>query len=144
MLLELNKQTRRKLLKLLQEMVLVTKLDLLALVTKQGVTIALFSDKEVNGPLFAAIAASSAISGAAVTDKMSHGQFQGVTVRGSNGYTILYNVSDFILIGSSAEFISFGLADRVIRKYIQLIPDIFAVEKQQSLDKMITNLKSLL
>ncbi|MHA2294956.1 MAG: hypothetical protein ACXAEU_14930 [Candidatus Hodarchaeales archaeon] len=146
MLLELDKTARRKLIKLLQEIITFTKLDLIAITTKQGVTIAFFSDKEeeVNSAIFSAIAASTAISGAAVTERMDHGEFDGVTVRGSEGYTILYNIEDFILIGSSSEFSSFGLADRILRKYIKFIPDIFMEDHEKKVETMISNLRSLL
>lgn len=144
MLLELNKKTRKELLKLLKEMVSVTKLDLIALVTKQGVTIAFFSDKEVNSAIFSAIAASTTISGAAVTERMKHGGFQGVTIRGSLGYTILYTVEDFILIGASSDFGCLGLAERVIRKYIKMIPQVFSEDRILELDEMISDLKVLL
>ena len=144
MLLELNKSTRKKLLKLLKEMVTVTKLDLIALATKQGVTIAFFSDKDVNSAIFSAIASGLSISGAAVTSRMKHGTFQGAIVRGSLGYTILYSVEDFILIGASSDFACLGLAERVIRKYIKMIPQVFSEDRILELDEMISDLKVLL
>ena len=100
----LSTEQKKRLIKLLQEIVRFADLEALALVTKTGINIAFFSEKEADPDLFSAISAAVASTGAMVTDKMGQGILYEVTVRGADGYTILSSAgSDYILIGASRE-----------------------------------------
>ena len=140
----LSTEQKKRLIKLLQEIVRYADLEALALVTKTGINIAFFSEKEADPDLFSAISAAVASTGAMVTDKMGQGILYEVTVRGADGYTILSSAgSDYILIGASRETHSLGLAIRVLRRYSQKIPKVFE-EEEKDIGSLVSELKDLL
>lgn len=140
----LSTEQKKRLIKLLQEIVRFADLEALALVTKTGINIAFFSEKEADPDLFSAISAAVASTGAMVTDKMGQGILYEVTVRGADGYTILSSAgSDYILIGASRETHSLGLAIRVLRRYSQKIPKVFE-EEEKDIGSLVSELKDLL
>lgn len=140
---QLTQQQKRRLVKLLQEVVKYCELDALALVTRTGISIAFFSEREGDPDLFSAISAAVSSTGAMVTEKMGQGNLYEVVVRGENGYTILSSASDYILIGASTEAHSLGLAIRVLRRYSHRIPEIFE-EKEKDISSLVSELRDLL
>ena len=140
----LSTEQKKRLIKIIQENVRFADLEALALVTKTGINIAFFSEKEADPDLFSAISAAVASTGAMVTDKMGQGILYEVTVRGADGYTILSSAgSDYILIGASRETHSLGLAIRVLRRYSQKIPKVFE-EEEKDIGSLVSELKDLL
>ena len=139
----LTPDQKRKLIKLLQEIVRYADLEALALVTRTGINVAFFSESDADPDLFSAISAAVAATGSMVTEKMDQGELWEVIVRGEQGYTILSSAQDFILIGASKESHSLGLAVRVLRRYSQRIPEIFK-EEEKDLTSLVSELKDLL
>jgi predicted regulator of Ras-like GTPase activity (Roadblock/LC7/MglB family) len=140
----LSNEQKKKLIKLLQEIVRYADLEALALVTKTGINIAFFSEKETDPDLFSAISAAVSATGSMVTEKMGQGTLYEVTVRGAGGYTILSSAgTDFILIGASREAHSLGLAIRVLRRYSLKIPQVFE-EEDKDIGSLVSELKDLL
>lgn len=140
----LTPEQKRRLYKLLQEIVRYADLEALALVTKTGINIAFFSEKEADADLFSAISAAVASTGSMVTDKMGQGRLWEVTVSGDQGYTILSSAgTEYILIGASREFYSLGLAVRVLRQYSSKIPAVFE-DEQKDIGSLVSELKDLL
>ncbi|MFX0113072.1 MAG: roadblock/LC7 domain-containing protein [Candidatus Hodarchaeota archaeon] len=139
----LTPDQKRKLIKLLQEIVRYADLEALALVTRTGMNVAFFSEEEADPDLFSALSAAVLSTGAMVTDRMSHGELWEVIVRGNSGYTILAAAEEFILIGASREAPSLGLAVRVLRKYSHMIPEIFK-EEEKDISDLVSELKTLL
>lgn len=140
----LTPEQRMRLFKLLQEIVRYADLEALALVSKTGIKIAFFSEKDADADLFSAISAAVSATGSMVTDKMGQGKLLEVTVFGDEGYTILSSAgTEYILIGASREFYSLGLAVRVLRRYSARIPAVFEDEKKD-IGSLVTELKDLL
>ncbi|MFX1533545.1 MAG: roadblock/LC7 domain-containing protein [Promethearchaeota archaeon] len=140
---ELTAEQKKKLIKLLQEIVRYADLEALALVTRTGMSIAFFSEKEADPDLFSALAAAVLATGGMVTQRMGHGDLWEVLVRGSDGYTILAGAEEHILIGASRETHSLGLAIRVLRRYAKRIPEIFAKD-EKDIGDLVKDLRSLL
>ncbi|MFX0092649.1 MAG: roadblock/LC7 domain-containing protein [Candidatus Hodarchaeota archaeon] len=141
---ELTAEQKKKLIRLLQEIVRYADLEALALVTRTGMSIAFFAEKSDADPdLFSALSAAVLATGGMVTQRMSHGDLWEVLVRGENGYTILASAGEHILIGASREAHSLGLAIRVLRRYAQKIPQIFAKE-DKDIGDLVKDLRSLL
>ncbi|MHA1992303.1 MAG: roadblock/LC7 domain-containing protein [Candidatus Hodarchaeales archaeon] len=141
---QLSNEQKKKLIKLLQEIVRYADLEALALVTKTGINIAFFSEKEADPDLFSAISAAVLNTGAMVTERLGQGSLYEVTVRGAEGYTILSSAgTEFILIGASRETHSLGLAIRVLRRYAQKIPAVFE-EEDKDIGSLVSELKDLL
>ena len=139
----LTPDQKRKLIKLLQEIVRYADLEALALVTKTGMNVAFFSEEEADPDLFSALSAAVLNTGAMVVERMGHGDLWEVLVRGENGYSILAAAEEFILIGASREGPSLGLAVRVLRKYSHMIPEIFK-EEEKDISDLVSELKTLL
>lgn len=140
----LSNEQKKKLIKLLQEIVRYADLEALALVTKTGINVAFFSEQEADPDLFSAISAAASSTGAMVTEKMGQGVLYEVVVRGDKGYTILSSAgTDFILIGASNETHSLGLAIRVLRRYAKKIPSVFE-DEEKDIGSLVSELKDLL
>jgi len=122
----LNEEQKSELYKLLQEIVKYTDMEALALVTREGLRIAFFTETDADPDIFAAIAAAVLGTGEMVVSRMEHGpEMYEIMVRGESGYTILANAGRYILIGASREASSLGLAIRVLRKYAHDVAAIF-------------------
>ncbi len=122
----LNEAQKSELYKLLQEIVKYTDMEALALVTREGLRIAFFTETDADPDIFAAIAAAVLGTGEMVVSRMEHGpEMYEIMVRGESGYTILANAGRYILIGASREASSLGLAIRVLRKYAHSVAAIF-------------------
>ncbi|MFW9780065.1 MAG: roadblock/LC7 domain-containing protein [Candidatus Heimdallarchaeota archaeon] len=139
----LTVEQKKKLIKLLQEIVRFADLEALALVTRTGMSVAFFSEKDADPDLFSALSAAVLSTGGMVVDRMDHGQLWEVLVRGESGYTVLSSAEDFILIGASNEAHSLGLAVRVLRRYSRKIPEIFK-EEEKDISSLVSELKDLL
>ena len=140
----LTPEQKMRLFKLLQEIVRYADLEALALVTKTGIRIAFFSEKDADGDLFSAISAAVSATGSMVCEKMGQGKLYEVTVFGDTGYTILSSSgTDYILIGASRETYSLGLAVRVLRRYSLKIPSVFD-DEQKDIGSLVSELKDLL
>ncbi|MFW9855852.1 MAG: roadblock/LC7 domain-containing protein [Candidatus Thorarchaeota archaeon] len=139
----LTVEQKKKLIKLLQEIVRFADLEALALVTRTGMSVAFFSEKDADPDLFSALSAAVLSTGGMVVDRMEHGQLWEVLVRGESGYTVLSSAEDFILIGASNEAHSLGLAVRVLRRYSRKIPEIFK-EEEKDISSLVSELKDLL
>lgn len=139
----LTVEQKKKLIKLLQEIVRYADLEALALVTKTGMNVAFFSEKDADPDLFSALSAAVLSTGGMVTEKMDHGNLWEVIVRGEHGYTILSSAEEYILIGASNESHSLGLAIRVLRRYSEKIPTIFK-EEEKDISSLVSELKDLL
>ncbi len=126
----LTPEQQNRLLRLLKEIVKYTDLEALALVTRQGLNVAFFSEVDANKETFSALAAAIAHVGEMVSDKMQTGKLLEVIIRGEDGYTILSHAGEFILIGVSREVYSLGLATLVLRKHARLVPGIFKEERR--------------
>lgn len=127
----LTAEQKTELYTLLQEIVKYTDMDALALVTREGVRVAFFTESDADPDLFAAIAAAVLSTGEMVVSRMDHGpEMWEVMVRGETGYTIMANAGRFILIGASRESRSLGLAIRVLRKYAHRVAAIFEKASQ--------------
>lgn len=122
----LSAEQKNELYKLLQEIVVYCDMEALALVTREGVRVAFFTETDADPDLFAAIAAAVLSTGEMVVSRMAHGpEMWEVLVRGESGYTIMANAGRYILIGASRESSSLGLATRVLRKYAHRVAAIF-------------------
>ncbi len=139
----LTVEQKKKLIKLLQEIVRYADLEALALVTRTGMSVAFFSEKDADPDLFSALSAAVLSTGGMVVDRMDHGHLWEVLVRGEKGYTVLSSAEDFILIGASNEAHSLGLAIRVLRRYSRKIPEIFK-EEEKDISSLVSELKDLL
>ena len=140
----LTPDQRMRLYKLLQEIVRYCDLEALSLVTRTGIRIAFFSEKETDADLFSAISAAVSSTGSMVTDKMGQGKLLEVTVFAEDGYTILSSAgTEYILIGASRETHSLGLAVRILRRYSLKIPSVFE-DEQKDIGSLVSELKDLL
>ncbi|MFX1512411.1 MAG: roadblock/LC7 domain-containing protein [Promethearchaeota archaeon] len=140
---QISAEQRKKLIAVLKEVVRYADLEALAVVTRTGMSVAFFSEKEGDPDLFSALSAAVLSTGEMVTGRMAHGSLWEVVIRGETGYTILSGAGDFILIGASREATSLGLAIRVLRRYATQIPVIFR-EDEKDISDLVSELKDLL
>jgi len=122
----LTADQKNELYTLLQDIVTYTDMEALALVTREGLRVAFFTETDADPDIFAAIAAAILSTGEMVVSRMAHGpEMWEVMVRGESGFTILANAGRYILIGASRDPSSLGLAIRVLRKYAHSVAAIF-------------------
>jgi len=112
-----NPEIQKKVYQILQEIGEYTDLEALAVVNREGMKISFFSKKGSDPDLLSAISAAILSTGEQAVSLNEHGSLLEVLVRGENGFTILANAGDYILIGTSLELNALGLTIRVLRKY---------------------------
>ncbi len=119
-------EIKKKIFQILREIGEFTDLEALAVVNREGMKIAFFAKKGADPDLLSAISAAILATGEKAVSINEHGGLLEVLVRGETGFTILSNAGDYILIGSSLEINSMGLAIRVLRKYAHKLDDIIS------------------
>ena len=110
-------EVKEKIFQILREIGEYADLEALAVVNREGMKIAFFAKKGADHDLLSAISAAILSTGEQAVSINDHGGLLEVLVRGENGFTILTNAGDYILIGSSLELNSMGLTIRVLRKW---------------------------
>jgi len=115
---------QRKIYQLLREIGEYTDLEALAVVNREGMKISFFAKQDANADLLSAISAAILSTGEQAVSINEHGDLLEVLVRGENGFTILTNAGEHILIGTSLELNAMGLTIRVLRKYATKLQDI--------------------
>ncbi|MHA2362669.1 MAG: roadblock/LC7 domain-containing protein [Candidatus Hodarchaeales archaeon] len=122
--INLTKDQRQQIMKMLQNVVKKCDLEALALVTKDGFKIEFHSAIETDSELFSSIAASCDNIGSLVCMKMNQGNLKEIIVWGSAGYTLLCPIgSEYILIGASKEMFSLGKTSIILREHAEELPN---------------------
>jgi predicted regulator of Ras-like GTPase activity (Roadblock/LC7/MglB family) len=116
-----NPELKENMFQILREIGEYADLEALAIVNREGRKVSFFAKKGSDPDLLSAISAAILTTGEKAVSINEHGELLEVIIRGEKGYTILTSAGDHIIIGSSLELNSMGLAIRVLRKHADKI-----------------------
>ena len=122
MAIQLPEKEKFQLIRILQQITFKCDLDALALVTKTGFKIEFFSRIDIDVNIFSSLAATMDGTGSLVSTKMNTGILKEIIIAGETGYTILYPIRSFVLIGASHEFYSLGKTRLILQEYGEQLP----------------------
>jgi predicted regulator of Ras-like GTPase activity (Roadblock/LC7/MglB family) len=122
----LNARKEKELIELLMGLTDYADLDAIAVVTKQGVKLAYFATEEsdVDPDLMAAMSAALLATGEMAADKLQLDDLYEVIVHGKQGFVVLSNAGDFLLMGSAKDMTTMGLAITQMRKYAKEVGEL--------------------
>jgi predicted regulator of Ras-like GTPase activity (Roadblock/LC7/MglB family) len=122
----LNPRKEKELVELLMGLTNYADLDAIAVVSKQGVKLAYFATEEsdVDPDLMAAVSAALLATGEMAADKLQLEDLFEVVVRGKQGFVVLSQAGDFLLMGSAKDLTSMGLAVTQMRKYAKEVAEL--------------------
>ncbi len=122
----LDSRKEKELIELLMGLTDVADLDAIAVVSKQGVKLAYFATEEsdVDPDLMAAVSAALLATGDMAADKLALDVLYEVIVHGKQGFVVLSNAGDFLLMGSAKDLTSMGLAVQQMRKYAKEVGEL--------------------
>jgi predicted regulator of Ras-like GTPase activity (Roadblock/LC7/MglB family) len=122
----LNPRKEKELIELLMGLTSIADLDAIAVVSKQGVKLAYFAteDSDVDPDLMAAVSAALLATGDMAASKLQLDELYEVVVRGKDGFVVLSQAGDFLLMGSAKDLTSMGLAVTQMRKYAKEVGEL--------------------
>lgn len=113
----LPEEAKKVLIKILGKIASELELNAIALITRDGLRVAFYSEKQVDPDLFSAAAASTIATGSMISEKFGHGRLMEITVRGEDGYTVIASAGENLLIaGTGNEVTSMGLVIQKLRE----------------------------
>ncbi len=124
----LDPQKEKELVELLMGLTNYADLDAIAVVSKQGVKLAYFAteDSDADPDLMAAVSAALLMTGEMAAGKLELGGLFEVTVRGQQGFAVLSQAGEFLLMGSAKDLTSMGLAVTQMRKYAKEVGELLS------------------
>ena len=114
---ELSSEQKQLLVKELKEISRHCDLDALAIVTREGESLAFFAGSNTDPDLLSAVSAAVLNTGEMVTNQIKQGNLVDMLIRGEHGFSVFSNAGDYILIGASKETTSIGLTLKVLREH---------------------------
>ncbi len=122
--IDLTPTQKEQLVKILKEITSLCDLEAIAIVSKEGESLAFFAGKRADPDLLSAVSAAVLNTGEMVTHRMDHGNLSEMMIRGDKGFTILSNAGDYILIGANRDISAAGITMRVFRQHTDKIQEI--------------------
>lgn len=124
----MNARKEKELIELLMGLTNYADLDAIAVVSKQGVKLAYFAteDSDVDPDLMAAVSAALLATGEMAAIKLQLDDLYEVVVRGKQGFVVLSQAGDFLLMGSAKDLTSMGLAVTQMRKYAKEVGELLS------------------
>jgi predicted regulator of Ras-like GTPase activity (Roadblock/LC7/MglB family) len=122
----LEPQKEKELVELLMGLTNYADLDAIAVVSKQGVKLAYFAteDSDADPDLMAAVSAALLMTGEMAATKLDLEELYEVVIRGKNGFVVLSQAGEFLLMGSAKDLTSMGLAITQMRRYAREVGDL--------------------
>ena len=116
----------KELVELLMGLTNYADLDAIAVVSKQGVKLAYFATEEsdTDPDLMAAVSAALLMTGDMAATKLGLHELYEVVVRGKDGFVVLSQAGEFLLMGSARDLTSMGLAVTQMRKYAREVGEL--------------------
>ncbi len=122
----LDPQKEKELVELLMGLTNYADLDAIAVVSKQGVKLAYFATEESDADpdLMAAVSAALLMTGEMAASKLDLEELYEVVIRGKNGFVVLSQAGEFLLMGSAKDLTSMGLAVTQMRRYAREVGEL--------------------
>ncbi|MHA1223883.1 MAG: roadblock/LC7 domain-containing protein [Candidatus Heimdallarchaeaceae archaeon] len=117
MLPELSPEKKNRLVQILRNISLECKLAAIAVVSYEGQELAFFAEKSTDPIILSALASALNSAGQQTVNQIKVGNLDQVIIKGTEGFVILQNLNQFIVLAASKETYSLALAMTVLGKY---------------------------
>ena len=117
MIRELEDEKKTKLLKILRDISRECSLGAIAVVSFEGQELAFFAEKGTDQVVMSALASALNAAGQKTVAQIKCGNLDQVIIKGTEGFVILQNLDNFIVLAASKDIYSLALAMNVLSKY---------------------------
>ncbi len=126
----LDEKTAKKLVRMLQQIEDTTKLEGVAVVTRDGVRVACAESANVDVDVISTASAAIINTSEATAMQLGHGNLSEIIIKGDSGYLLITRVDDeHMMVASSRDTIRLGLNLGVLKRYSRSIAELFAQAK---------------
>ncbi len=124
----ISEQTSEKIKALLQKIEDTTKLEGLAVITRDGVRIASSASASVDADMLSAASAAMISTGEMASMQLNYGNLSDIIIRGDNGHILLTRAGpNHMLVAASKDTSQLGLNLGVMRRYAKSISEMIGV-----------------
>ncbi|MEM2134689.1 MAG: roadblock/LC7 domain-containing protein [Candidatus Jordarchaeaceae archaeon] len=126
--MSISEQTSEKIKTLLQRIEDTTKLEGLAVITRDGVRIASSASASVDADMLSAASAAMISTGEMASMQLNYGSLSDIIIRGDNGHILLTRAGpNHMLVAASKDTSQLGLNLGVMRRYAKSISEMIGV-----------------
>lgn len=126
----LDDGTARKLVKLLQKIEDTTKLEGVAVITRDGVRVACSESANVDADVISTASAAIINTSEATAKQLGHGNLSEIIIKGDYGYLLMTRVDDeHMLVASSKDIVRLGLNLGIMKRYSSTVAELIAQSK---------------
>jgi len=118
---DLTPEQKNALLKVLRDISRECSLGAIAVVSIEGREIAFFAEKSTNPVVMSALASALNAAGEQAVNQIKYGNLDQVIIKGTEGFLLLQNIEQYIVLAASREIYSLALAMNVLNRYKKLI-----------------------
>ena len=117
MIEEMSQEKKTKLLGALRDISRECSLNAIAVVSSEGQELAFFAEKSTDQVIMSALASALNSAGQQTVNQIKCGNLDQVIIKGTEGFVILLNLDQFIVLAASKDIYSLALAMTVLTKY---------------------------
>ncbi|MEM3663020.1 MAG: roadblock/LC7 domain-containing protein [Candidatus Jordarchaeales archaeon] len=126
----LDEKTARKLVRMLQQIEDTTKLEGVAVVTRDGVRVACAESANVDVDAISTASAAIINTSEATAMQLGHGSLSEIIIKGDSGYLLITRVDDeHMMVASSRDIVRLGLNLGVLKRYSRSVAELLAQAK---------------
>ena len=114
---DFSSEKKSKLLQILRDISKECSLNAIAVVSSEGQELAFFAEKSTDQVIMSALASALNSAGQQTVKQIKCGNLDQVIIKGSEGFVILLNLNQFIVLAASKDIYSLALAMTVLGKY---------------------------
>lgn len=121
MVVDLRPDQKNKLLKVLRDISRECDLGAIAVVSIEGRELAFFAEKGTDPVVMSALASALNAAGLQAMKQIRYGNLDQVIIKGTDGFLILQNIENFIVLAASRQIYGLALAMNVLNRYSKAI-----------------------
>ncbi|MHA1686945.1 MAG: roadblock/LC7 domain-containing protein [Candidatus Heimdallarchaeaceae archaeon] len=121
MVIELTQEQKNQLLRILRDISRECNLGAIAVVSFEGRELAFFAEKGTDPVVMSALASALNAAGLQAMKQIRYGNLDQVIIKGTEGFLLLQNIEQFIVLAASREIYSLALAMNVLSRYSKTI-----------------------
>jgi len=113
----LQPEKKQKLLEVLREISRECSLSAIAVVSSEGQELAFFAEKSTDQVIMSALASALNSAGQQTVNQIKCGNLDQVIIKGTEGFVILLNLEEFIVLAASKDIYNLAISMRILTKY---------------------------
>ncbi|MBS7287684.1 MAG: roadblock/LC7 domain-containing protein [Candidatus Freyarchaeota archaeon] len=126
----LDERTAKRLVRMLQQIEDTTKLEGVAVITRDGVRVACAESASVDVDVISTASAAIINTSEATAMQLGHGSLSEVIIKGNSGYLLITRVDDeHMMVASSRDIVRLGLNLGILKRYSRSVAELLAQSK---------------